>query len=222
MPAARPHRLLRWLRLALSLVPVAALLVGTINWWMLSRSRSRLYPDKAALPANQVGVVLGTSPLRVGGQPNPFFENRMDAAAALYRAGKVKHLLLSGDNGTRDYDEPAAMRQALVRRGVPASATTLDDAGFRTLDTMARAARVFGLARATIITDDFHEPRALFLAQSFGVDAVGYPSEPVPFRYSKKTRFREVASRVVAWLDVRVLHTQPHFDGPSEAIRIAG
>ncbi len=138
----------------------------------------------------------------------------MDTAAALYHAGKVKHLLVSGDNSRKTYDEPTAMRDALIARGVPSAAITLDYAGFRTLDTMARARAVFGLRRCTIVTDDFHLPRSLFLAEAHGLDAAGCQSAPVPWRWSKKTRLREIASRTIAWLDVCVLRTKPKFYGP--------
>lgn len=152
---------------------------------------------------------------------NPFFEGRMDAAAELYQRGKVLHLLVSGDNRRKDYDEPTAMRAALVERGVPASAITLDYAGFRTLDSVARAKHVFGLQKTTIVTDAFHQPRALFLARAYGLDATGYCSADVPFRWAKKTLLREVGSRVKACLDIYVLRTKPRFFGPREEIQVA-
>jgi len=213
-----PKFFVRALRWALIGGGLAAAGVIAANWWMLARARPKTVRNVEALDANEVGIVLGTSP-RIGAWSNQFFENRMDAAAKLYHAGRVRHLLVSGDNRKRGYDEPTAMREALVRRGVPASAVTLDYAGFRTLDTMARARAVFGLRKATVITDDFHQPRALFLAEAFGVEAVGYPSAHVPFRSSKKTLAREVASRVWACLDVNVLRTRPKFTGPPVKIR---
>ena len=174
------------------------------------------------LPANDVAIVLGSSKTIEGGRyRNPFFERRMNTAAQLYHAGKVRHLLVSGDNSRTSYDEPTWMRDALIARGVPAYAITLDCAGFRTLDTMARARAVFGLTKATIVTDDFHEPRALFLASAHGLDAVGFPSEHVPEAWSKTTRLREVGSRVKACLDVYVLRKKPKFYGPPVAIDLA-
>jgi SanA protein len=205
----------RWLRRALELGILATLVVVGANGWVLARSRDRIFTSPSATPANDVGRVLGTSRVSGAGiSANPFFHGRLDAAAELYRTGKVKHLLLSGDNGHVGYDEPAWMREELVKRGVPESATTLDNAGFRTLDSMARAKLVFGLSRFTIVTDDFHLPRALFLAHAQGLEAVGCQSAPVPWKWSKKTRIREYASRTIACLDVYVLHTAPHFCGP--------
>lgn len=212
-------RLWRWTMLLL-LFAITAIpaLVGGVNWWMLHRTRARISTTIEATPANNVAIVLGTSPT-FRGASNPFFTHRMDTAAALYHAGRVKHLLVSGDNSRKSYDEPTAMRDALIVRGVPADAITLDYAGFRTLDTMARARAVFGLRRCTVVTDDFHLARSLFLADAHGLDAIGCQSASVPWRWSKKTRLREIASRVAAWLDVCV-RTKPKFYGPPVEIRV--
>jgi len=211
----------RWLLLALAvLLGIAALTAGA-NWWVLRSTRLRIVAKLEELPQNDVGLVLGTSPVLRAGTPNPFFVGRMDLAAALYHSGQVKHLLVSGDNSRPDYDEPTAMRAALVARGVPEEAITRDYAGFRTLDTMARAQAVFGLHRCTVITDDFHLPRSLFLARAHGLEAVGCASVPVAWQWSKKTRMREVASRTVAWLDVCVLGTKPKFYGPRVELGVA-
>lgn len=210
-------------RIALALLCVFVLGVATVaatNLWLLRQARARSFTTVDATPRHDVALVLGTSPT-FHGSANPFFTGRIATAAALYRAGKVKHILVSGDNSRKTYDEPSAMRDALIARGVPATAITLDYAGFRTLDTMARARAVFGLSRCTIVTDDFHLARCLFLAEAHGLDAVGCSSAPVPWRWSKKTRLREIASRTVAWLDVCVLRTKPKFYGPPVAIPIA-
>ncbi len=197
-------------------------LIAFSNWWITRNTRAHIVTDPQRLPIHDVALVLGTSSrLRTGG-PNPFFEGRMTTAAELYLQGKVRHLLVSGDNGRKSYDEPTAMRESLVARGVPTESITLDYAGFRTLDSMARANAVFGLERFVIITDDFHQPRAVFLARSVGLEVVGFPSRHVPFQWSKKTRSREVASRFKACLDVYLLHTKPKFYGPPVVIRIAG
>jgi SanA protein len=194
---------------------IALFLAGlACNAWVILAGCPRLCHSLGLLAPHPVGLVLGTAPILGSGRPNPFFEGRMDAAAALYHAGKVRHWLLSGDNGRRSYDEPAAMRAALLARKVPATALTVDAAGFRTLDSMARARHVFGLRRVVIVTDDFHQARALFLAQGSGLDATGYASVPVPFWISKKTRCREWGSRVKAVLDLYALDTRPRFLGP--------
>ena len=177
-------------------------------------------PDR--LPFNEVGLVLGTSKESAGpGRRNPPFYHRVDAAAALYRAERVRHLLLSGDNGTRGYDEPTDMQAALLARGVPADALTLSDAGFRTLDSVVRAKETFGQRKRTVITDRFHAYRAVFLAEHDGIDAVAFPSAEVELRWSLKARSREWFADVKACLDLYVLHTRSRFLGPPVEVKVA-
>lgn len=209
---------------------VAIALLGTLlplaggvaaNLYLKARARAKITSSVADAPTRDVAIVLGTAPKIAGRWSNSFFEYRMDAAAELFHAGKVKHLLLTGDNGRPEYDEPTAMREALVKRGVPAEATTLDFAGFRTLDSMARARAIFGLEEAIVVTDEFHLPRALYLAEHFGVKARGYACEQTPIEWAKKTLAREALARVQVLLDVHLLGTQPKFYGPQEPIRLA-
>lgn len=187
------------------------LMVVAANIWIFISSHSYVYHDTSAIPANEVGLVLGTSSRLRGGRPNPNFDTRIQAAAALFRAGKIKRFLLSGDNRRKDYDEPTDMKNALLACGVPESEMTLDYAGLRTLDSMVRAKTVFGLTRLTIITEDFHTPRAVFLARCQGLDVVAFSAEPVPLRFSLRSQAREVGARVKAVLDIYVLHTRPKF-----------
>ena len=216
------RKLVRLLVAALIGIVMAALAVVGCAVAIHRGGESQVYHDPALLPVNDVGLVLGTSKESGGpGRPNPHFYNRIEAAAALYRAGRVKHLLVSGDNGTRGYDEPADMRAALQARGVPAEAVTLDDAGFRTLDSVVRAKEVFGQSRLTIITDRFHAYRALFLARHHGIDAVAFPSAEVEVRWSMKARVREWFADTKACLDLYVLQTQPRFLGPPIPVNVA-
>ncbi len=208
---AQKLRRLRWKLVWLCLLIL--LTTALINLWIMQSAKPRNFDDVSKVPANDVGLLLGSS-ARVGsGHVNPHFRNRVEAAARLYHEGKIKHLLLSGDNHIAGYDEPTDMKDALLELGVPRSAMTLDYAGFRTLDSIARAKSVFGLSRLTIITDDFHSHRALFLSRSYGVEAVAFLSKPVPLEYSRMTRMREWLARVKAFLDVYALRTQPKFYG---------
>lgn len=207
---------LQWGLLAIALTGAALVAINAWVYWIGSRSIAHASSD---IPENTVAIVLGTSP-RSGKNlvTNPFFEGRMNAAASLYKEGRVYHLILSGDNRRADYNEPQSMKDALKQRGVPTSATTLDYAGFRTLDSMARAKRVFEIPHPLIITDDFHLPRALFLARAEGLEAIGFASDPVPWRRSYKTRIREWGSRIRAFLDVYFLNTQPRFLGKTISV----
>ena len=197
--AAHPGPFKFFTRLLLRLGWCACVLLGIANWSVLSLGSRGVVTELEQLPKGATVLVLGTSPRSLkGGGPSPFFEGRMDAAARLYHAGYASHLLLSGDNRAVEYNEPAAMREALRQRGVPASALTLDPAGFRTMESILRAQRVFGLQKPIIVTDDFHLPRALFLCATTGLDAVGYASATVPWRQSYRARSRECLSRVLA------------------------
>ena len=211
------------LLILLVLAPLLLSLAVAGSAWLVKRAGAgRVFGQAADLPTNEVGLVLGTSkfsgPER---RPNPHFEGRVEAAARLYHEGHVRHLLLSGDNGTRGYDEPSDMRDALLARGVPAEAMTLDYAGFRTLDSVVRARKVFGQQRLTIVTDRFHCYRALFLARHSGIDAVAFPSEEVALRWSVRSRMREWLADVKACLDLYVLHTRPRFLGEPIEVRVA-
>src|SRR3954469_12537817 len=124
-----------WGKIALvSSLSVAAVLFT--SWWMVYSTSDRVFQDRKAIPANDVGLVLGTSPRLKSGNINWHFKVRMDAAAKLFRERKVQHLLVSGDNHILGYDEPTEMKDALVKLGVPETAITLDYAGFRTLDSV--------------------------------------------------------------------------------------
>jgi SanA protein len=213
----------RWKRvgwLLVGIIATASLFGFSTNRAILGSSEGRIHTDLASVPEEPVGLVLGTSP-RIAGRKNLFFERRMDAAAELYRAGKVHKLLVSGDNGTRYYDEPTAMRDALLERGVPAKDVVLDYAGFRTLDSVVRARLVFGVTRCTIVTDDFHLPRALYIAQERGLEAVGYQTRPLDRRFSPWTFVREVGARALVWIDLHIVDRQPKFSGPPEPIQLA-
>lgn len=212
-------RQLRWFwRAGFALFALLLLVLG-INLWMTLHARSRVYDNPASVPAVDVGLVLGTGKT-FGGHINRHFRIRMDAAAALFKAGRVQHLLLSGDNGRDGYNEPADMKQALVERGVPASAMTCDYAGFRTLDSVVRAKEIFGLTACVIISDDFHLARALWLADRKGIAATGFCGESIPWGSSWKSRCREWLARVKAVAD-EVAGTEPKFGGEKIALPVS-
>lgn len=206
-------------RIAILLLTTLAVIGGGTawaNWTVQDASSARIYSDPRMVPARPVGVVLGTTP-RVHGIKNMFFERRLDAAAALYKAGKVRCLLVSGDHGTRYYNEVAAMKNGLVKRGIPAAKIAEDHAGFRTLDSIVRAKKVFGIDRAVIVTDGFHLPRSLYLAEHSGIDAVGLSSVPVPTTVTRRPQVREIGARVLMMLDLLV-DRQPRFLGLKESL----
>lgn len=185
---------------------VAALAVAALSWMAQRRLEALATPfmadDPAALPAMQVALVLGAAPIGPEGGPNRYFERRLDAAAALWRAGKVKYLLVSGDRRGDGYDEPSAMRAGLVARGVPAEAIYRDFAGVRTRDSVLRADDIFGQKRMIIVSQGFHLARAIFLARQEGIEAWGLVARDVDRPYSIFTTLRRYPSALRAYYDV--------------------
>lgn len=222
---ARPHWLPRFpFFLVILGIPLIAFisLVIACNLVISLQSAGRIFSDPDDVPENSVGVVLGTSKNIAPNRPNPHFEARMKAAADLYRQGKIRHILVSGSHNSRYYNEVKDMRRALTNLGVPAEAITGDPSGYRTLDSVIRAARVFGQDRYTIISDDFHVSRAVFLARRQQSDVVGYASDRIAMRYSIRSRLREIFARVKAVLDVYFFHTQPREIDTFQPIHVAG
>lgn len=177
-------------------------------------AKNKTYSNVSQVPYRSVGLVLGCPKQVFGGYPNPFFENRIAAAAELLLNKKVDYLVVSGDNHVQSYDEPTDMRDALVEKGVPKDRIYLDYAGFRTLDSVVRVKEIFGQERVTIISQEFHNQRAIFLASHHGIDAIGFNAPEVAQRYAFKTHVREQFAKVKALLDVYAFHMQPHFLGP--------
>src|SRR5581483_5266288 len=143
-----------------ALVVLVLVVVAVTNRTCQQATADRLFRSVEGVPQNDVALVLGTAEKTKAGSMNLHFAQRIKAAAALYEAGKVRHLIVSGDNHKVGYDEPGAMRRALIAAGVPANAITCDYAGFHTLDSVMRAKSVFGLTRCTIVSEEFHCPRA--------------------------------------------------------------
>lgn len=218
-PALR-RAIRRWLVLA---AVAFVLIVVLSNRWIINSSDAYMYREASLLPENEVGLVLGTSPYREDGKPSPYFYGRIRAAADLYQQGKIRHLIVSGANPDSTYNEPRRMLQELVKAGVPQSAITMDFAGFRTLDSVARAQAVWELPRFTVITQRYHLYRAVFLGRKMGLDVIGYEAplgqtgnEPGP-----RNPVREIFARAKAVLDLLIFKTQPKFLGTPEKIDLA-
>jgi SanA protein len=205
--------------LALVVLPIVAMICA--DHVCRSATAGRIFRSIAQVQRNDVALVLGTGKLTPRGWPNLHFNQRIKAAAELYRSGKVRHLLVSGDNHVKGYDEPSDMRDALAAAGVPTNAITCDYAGFRTLDSVVRAQSVFGLTRFTIVSEEFHCPRALWIARRHGLDAVAFAAPDLGARWSARVKAREALARVLCGLDLYVFRTQPKFPGPPEPIALA-
>lgn len=172
------------------------------------------YSDVSSIPYRRVGLLLGCSQRLPDGRTNLFFAYRIAAAARLFEAHKVDYLIVSGDNHVAGYDESSDMKLALVKADIPAERVYCDFAGFRTLDSIVRAKKVFGQTRVTIISQEFHNQRAIYIARHEGLDAIGFNAADVRAAHSFRTRIREQFARVKTVLDVCLLGTRPKFLGP--------
>ena len=190
-----------------------AIFVVFCNLTVKNSAKGRLYDEVQNIPARKVGLLLGTSPFTAKGIVNQYYNNRIDAAAELYFANKISYILISGDNHRHGYNEPEEMRQSLIAKGVPDSVIFLDYAGFRTYDSMVRTKKVFGEDSITVISQHWHNERALYIAQHHQLEAIGFNAKEVYFRKAYlKNHARELAAKVKAVIDVTT-HKQPHFLG---------
>ena len=203
----------RWLLRCMVIGTHTVLALVACYFIVWSVARGRLYDDVEKLPIRTCGLVLGTVP-KVDGHENFFFKSRIEAAAKLFKEGKVHFLIVSGDNSNAGYDEPSEMKAALITKGVPAARIYCDYAGFRTLDSIVRAHSIFGQTRFTIISQPFHNSRAIYIARRKGlVDCVAFNAANADTESMAKMYLRELAARAWAILDVEFLKTGPKYLG---------
>ena len=188
-------------------------LIAACDIAVRATAHGRTYDNVSDIPHNRVGLLLGTNSTTPRGTHNYYYTHRINAAAELFHAGKVDYLLISGDNSSKHYDEPTMMRDSLLLHGVPADRIVLDYAGFRTLDSVIRAKEVFGQSSFTIISQKFHNERALVQARHYGIDAIAYNADDVVLGYPwVKVQCRERLARVKLYLDL-LTGKQPKFLG---------
>jgi len=213
---ARPkkRRLVRRLALAFAGMAFAcALALFAADCRVERRAAGRVYSDVEAVPAREYGLLPGTSRLVHEKYFNTYFLNRIRAAVKLYKAGRIRKVIVSGDNGRTDYNETGDMARELVAEGMAPEDVLSDYAGFRTLDSVVRARNLFGADEITVISQKFHCERAIYLASEHGIDAVGFEADEIAPRAIRiKLAVREAFARVLAVLDAEVLNTKPHFE----------
>ena len=186
---------------------VAALvaLLGLSNLLVISSTYNRVFDSVEQVPECDVALVLGTSRRLTTGDKNPFFYNRIEKAAELYKNKKVHSFLLSGDSTSRYYNEPSDMRTALMELGVPDSVIQLDYSGLSTLESMKRCKDVYGIGSITVVTQRFHSYRAVYLGDQFDIRSNAIVTDEVPIARSFRTLVREFFARAKAVLDVQLL-----------------
>ncbi len=203
-----------WKRLALYSILLVVFLFIWSNVWIHYESKDFVSKDLNALPSCKVGLLLGTSKMLKNGNENPFFTFRINATVELYNSGKIKHVLISGDNSRKEYNEPEDMKNALIALGIPADKISLDYAGFDTYDSVLRANKIFGQTSFIVISQEFHAARAVYIARRFDLDVWAYAAKDVSKSKSFLTHFREYFARVKAYVEVK-LGIDPYFLGES-------
>ncbi len=178
--------------------------VWAVDAWVNRRSEPKLFDDVDAIDHNRVGLLLGTRPYLDNGQRNRYYQYRIDAAVALYEAGKIEVILVSGDYHNAQYNEPDSMRLDLMARGVPAEAIVADYAGFRTLDSLLRCQQVFGVDAVTVISQPFHNRRSVVIAEHHGIAAIAFNARDVSRRDGMRVQLREKLARVKMLWDLCV------------------
>jgi SanA protein len=200
------------------LVITVIILVFGANYAIKKNAKNKTFSDASLIEKNKVGLVLGTVKVLKNGRINLYFKYRIEATLALYRKGKIDFVLVSGDYGDKDYDEPTDFKNELIKNGIPADKIFLDYAGFRTLDAVIRAKVIFGQGRITIISQKFHNEHAIYLAEKNGIIAQGFNAKDVKWKYGLKTHFREYFARTKVFLDI-LFNVQPKYLGKKITIK---
>jgi len=170
-----------------------------------------------SIPHNHCALVLGTSKYLWNGKRNLYYTNRIKAAVELYNHNKIDFIIVSGDNRNRNYNEPITMYNDLIAAGIPSKKIILDYAGFRTLDSVVRGKEVFGQEKFTIVSQAFHNQRAVYIARKRGIEAIAFNTEDEPGEMNFKVQIREVAARMLVVFDM-ITSKQPHFLGEKVVI----
>jgi len=197
------------------LLIICILFVVSVTWVNVTITKigNRFsYSSVDSIPHNHCALVLGTSKYLWNGKRNLYYTNRIKAAVELYNHYKIDYIIVSGDNRNRNYNEPITMYNDLVAAGIPNKRIILDYAGFRTLDSVVRGKEVFGQDKFTIVSQSFHNQRAIYIARMKGIEAIGYNAGEVTGKLAFRVQVREVAARMLVFFDL-FTSKQPHFLG---------
>lgn len=200
------------LLILLALIALLLFTLYTCNRIIENNAQGKLYTSTEAIPYNKTGLLLGTAKFLKGGYINPYYRYRIQATLQLFASGKIKYVIISGDNRRLSYNEPAMMKADLISAGIDTSYIYLDYAGFRTFDSMVRVKEVFGQEEVTIISQRFHDERALYIAKKIGINACAYVAEDVSTKFGFRTQVREKFARVKTFVDF-IISTKPKFLG---------
>ncbi len=179
---------------------------------------NKVYHSVSEVPKTKTALLLGTGKTLKNGKPNAYFFNRIEAVVALYNAGKIKNVIISGDNSRTNYNEPEDMKQELMKKGIPEERIYLDFAGFRTLDSVVRCKEIFGQDQIVIVSQQFHNERAIYIAERYGIKAIAFNAEDVNAYAGFKTQLREFLARDKVFIDF-LCNVKPKFLGEKVVIQ---
>jgi SanA protein len=202
----------RFLKYSLILLFVLLVVTWFCNYYISSVAKYKTFASIKDVPPCKTALLLGTAKTLGNGWPNLYFTYRIEATARLYHAGKIKNIIISGDNGRKTYDEPTDMKNELIKAGIDSTKIFLDYAGFRTFDSVVRAKEIFGQDSIIFVSQKFHNERAIYIAKKIGIQAYGYEAKDVSLHYGFKTALREKLARVKVVLDF-LIGTKPKFLG---------
>jgi SanA protein len=199
-------------RVLITLLIISLVSIFAANIVVVRTTKNKIFSETDKIPENNVALLLGTSKNTKNGELNQYFTNRISATIELYNAGKIKNIVISGDNSRKNYNEPQDMKNELIKRGIPESRIYLDFAGFRTYDSVIRMKEIFGQNKYTIISQEFHNQRAVYIANFLGFDVIAYNAKEVTAYSGFKTKIREKFARVKMFLDL-TFNKKPKFLG---------
>ena len=184
---------------------IGIITIAACNLVVIHSTKDRIYDNAKDIPYKEVGLLLGTSPRTKDGHANIYYTYRVEATVKLYKAKKIGRILISGDGREKNYDEPKYIRRDLIKRGIPANKIILDRKGLRTFDSVIRAKEVYGYSEFTVISQKFHNERAIFLAGHNDMDAIGFNAKDAPNqkgKSAKRMRIRELLAKVKVFTDL--------------------
>lgn len=188
--------------LLLILAGISIVALFSADYIIKKDSEKFIFDNVQNLPDFKTALVLGTSKTLQNGNPNPYFTKRIKATAELYKSGIIQAIIVSGDNSVKGYNEPEQMKNDLITEGIPAEIIFEDFAGFRTLDSVVRAKEIFGQDKIIIVSQQFHNERAIYLAQKNGIEAFGFNAVDVNSKFGFTTNVREKLARVKVFVDL--------------------
>lgn len=200
----------KYFKIALYLAIIGLITIVSVNYYVKSSTKKNIYYSLKKFPKNDVGIIFGAG--INGDQPSKYLKDRLDAGIALYKAKRINKILLSGDNGREEYDELTVMKNYCFNHGVDTTKIFIDYAGFDTYSTMYRAKHIFKIKRATLISQEYHLNRAIYIGQKLGIKSVGYSANKGEYLGYNYVTFREYGSVFKSFLDV-LRNREPHFLG---------